>query len=198
MTAAYPLSWPDSFPRATRREKGQFRTTLPAALKNVQDSLRLFGTDSGKRVENVVLSSNVSLGADKPTDPGVAVWFVWDGEQRCIPVDRYDTPASNLQAIHHVLEARRVELRHGTLALVRATFRGFTAALPAPGNRDWRDVLELRTVPALNISTATIENAYRTLARKRHPDVGGSNALMADLNAARDAALAALKESGNG
>lgn len=193
MTTAYPLSWPESFPRASRREKGQFRTTLPGALKNVQDSLRLFGADSGKRVENAVLSSNVSLGVDKPVDPGVAVWFVWDGEQRCIPVDRYDTPAANLQAIHHVLEARRVELRHGTLALVRATFKGFTLALPGPGVRGWREVLGLGNIPIINISTATIENYYRKLARERHPDAGGSDAMMAELNAARDAGLKAVK-----
>ena len=34
-------------------------------------------------------------------------------------------------AIHHIIEARRVELRHGTLALVRATFAGFLALLMA-------------------------------------------------------------------
>jgi curved DNA-binding protein CbpA len=37
---------------------------------------------------------------------------------------------------------------------------------------------------------AQIEAAYRELARKAHPDTGGSNAAMARLNAARDAALA--------
>jgi hypothetical protein len=57
-----------------------------------------------------------------PADPGVAVWFTWDGMQVCIAVDRYQKVASNLQAIHHIIEARRVELRHGTLALVRASF----------------------------------------------------------------------------
>lgn len=190
MTAAYPLSWPEGFPRSQRRETGRFKTTLSAALTNVRDSLRLFAGDSGKRVENVVLSSNVSLGMEKPTDPGVAVWFVWDGEQRCIPVDRYDTPAANLQAIHHVLEARRVELRHGTLALVRATFRGFTAALPAPGRKPWHQVLGVRP----SATKVEVDGAYKRLARERHPDVaGGSDALMAELNAARDLAY---KENG--
>ncbi|SCM79806.1 Heat shock protein DnaJ domain-containing protein [uncultured Pleomorphomonas sp.] len=190
MTTAYPLSWPEGFPRSQRRETGNFRTTLAVALKNVQDSLRLFGRDSGKSVQDVILSSNVTLGVGSPSDPGVAAWFMWDGEQRCIPVDRYSTPAANLQAIHHVLEARRVELRHGTLALVRATFRGFTAALPAPGRKPWHQVLGVRP----SATKVEVDGAYKRLARERHPDVaGGSDALMAELNAARDLAY---KENG--
>jgi len=187
MTTAYPLTWPDGFPRAPRREKGQFRTTLPGALKNVRDSLRLFGSDSGRAITDVVLSSNVTLGEERPKDPGVAVWFVRDGEQRCIPVDRYDTPAANLQAIHHVLEARRVELRHGTLALMRATFRGFVARLPGPSARPWHQVLSV----AADASVDEIRAAYKRLARERHSDHGGSDAMMAELNAARDDALRA-------
>jgi len=113
------------------------------------------------------------------------VWFVWDGEQRCIPVDRYTTPAANLQAVHHVLEARRVELRHGTLALVRATFRGFVVALPAPGAKPWWAILGV----SAEATSDEINTAYRALARERHPDNGGSNGMMSDLNVARAAGL---------
>jgi hypothetical protein len=70
--------------------------------------------DSGEPVSDIVITSNVTLGVDNPPDPGVAVWFAWDGMTVCIPVDRYSSTAANLQAIHHVLEARRVELRHGS------------------------------------------------------------------------------------
>lgn len=193
MTSAYPLQWPEGFPRARAREAGKFKSSLSAALKNVRTSLDLFSKDSGKRVEHIVLSSNVTLGAERPTDPGVAVWFTWDGLQLCIPVDRYSTPEANLQAIHHVLEARRTELRHGTLALVRAAMTGFRA-LPAPGGKHWRDVLGL---PRDKQATKPdIEAAFRALAVERHPDKpGGSEAMMSELNAAR---AAALKEIGNG
>ncbi len=181
---AYPLCWPDAFPRAKQREKGAFRTTLAGALDNVRESLRLFGSDSRKSVAGVVLSSNVVLGDNRPADPGVAVWFTWDGLQVCIPVDRYDTPAANLQAIHHVLEARRTELRHGTLALVRATMKGFVA-LPAPDKPTWWRVLGVKE----EATKAEIEAAYRQLARDRHPDAGGSAEAMAELNLAREAGL---------
>jgi hypothetical protein len=186
MTAtAYPLTWPESFPRAKWREQGKFKTALPAALKNVESSLRLFAGDSGKKLEGLVLSSNVTLGMASPADPGVAVWFTWDGLGVCIAVDRYQTVASNLQAIHHIIEARRVELRHGTLALVRATFQGFRA-LPAPAaKRSWWDVLSLPR----DASRDDIKAAFRRLASAAHPDKGGSHDRMVELNAAQDKAL---------
>jgi hypothetical protein len=182
---AYPLAWPTHIPRAETREAGQFRTTLAGSLENVQTSLRAFGRDSGKAVGEIVLSSNVTLGVQKPADPGVAVWFTWDGLQVCIPVDRYQTPAANLQAIHHVLEARRTELRHGTLALVRASFMGFKALPPPAQGKRWHDVLGV----ASTASRVEIEAAYRRLAVERHPDKGGSDAAMAELNAARASGL---------
>lgn len=183
--ASFPLQWPAGFPRTpgVRREPGQFRTNYTDAIKNVQASLRAFAKDSGKTINDPVMSSNIDfMGQIKGDDPGIAVWFTWDSVQICIPVDRYSKPASNLQAIHHILEARRVELRHGTLALVRATFKGFQA-LPAPKS-PW----EILGVPVSSGRDA-IAAAFREKATKAHPDAGGSTAAMAELNAARDAAI---------
>jgi DnaJ-domain-containing protein 1 len=190
MTAAFPLQWPDTLPRAKRRETGAFKTELPGALKNVETSLTLFGRDSGRPVTEIVLSSNVTLGSTNPADPGVAAWFKWDGEARCIAVDRYTTVKANLQAIHHVLEARRTELRHGTLALVRATFQGFKALPPPAGARDWPEVLSLPR-------TATkdeVEAAYRARAAKVHPDKGGTAEAFDELTRAKRLALRDLSQ----
>ncbi len=190
----FPLAWPEAFPRTKTREKGTFRTTLNAAISNVTDSLELFARDSKKALTDLVISSNVTLGVMKPADPGVSVWFTWDGLQVCIPVDRYQSVEANLQAIHHIVEARRVELRHGTLALVRASFAGFMA-LPAPAGarkRPWRDVLDIHFG---SVGPSDIEAAFRKLAKSRHPDTGGSTDAMTELNRARDEAL---KEIGNG
>jgi hypothetical protein len=185
MISAHPLTWPDIIPRSRSRESGQFKATLAAALNNVETSLRRFGNDSRKPVKDIVLSSNVTLGVTRPSDPGVAAWFTWDGDQVCIPVDRYTTVEANLQAIHHIIEARRVELRHGTLALVKASFRGFRALPPPPGSKHWSDVL--------NVSPAAtpeeIDRAYRKLASAAHPDRGGSHEQMTTLNRARELGL---------
>lgn len=192
MATAYPLTWPAQFARTKYREDGRFKTELPSAIKNVQRSLEGFARDSGKSLKNLIISSNVTLGVNSPADPGVSVWFEWDGLQVCIPVDRYRSVASNLQAIHHIIEARRVELRHGTLALVRATFTGFLS-LPAPaGKRNWREVLE-EDINGTISTREGAESAFRRLASKYHPDrSAGSHEKMAELNAARDEALKEL------
>lgn len=185
---AYPLTWPENLPRTERKVESQFKTGLSSALTNVRKSLEAFGRDSNKAVSNLIISSNVTLGNDRPADTGVAVWFTWDGAQRCIAVDRYPKPEDNLQAIHHVLEARRTEMRHGGLHIVRQTFKGFTA-LPAPkAAQEWRKVLGI-SGPA---SRDAIEAAFREKAKAAHPDKGGSSEAMTELNTAKKAALAAI------
>jgi len=182
MPTAYPLAWPPHIKRAMRREKGSFKTELPTALKNVQNALRLFAQDSRIPMTDLVLSSNVTLGDNRPTDPGVAAWFTWDGMTVAIPVDRYDTVAANLQAIYHVVEARRVELRHGTLSLVRATLQGFIAL---PGAKPPWQVLGVTETA----SAEQVNDAYRKKMVTHHPDKGGDPAKAAELGAARDAML---------
>jgi hypothetical protein len=186
MTAAYPLHWPEQFPRTEKPARNSaFRTSLAGALKNVREELRRFAKDSDREIASVVISSNVTLGDDNPRDAGVAVWFHWDGAQVCVPIDRYDRVEANLQAIALVLEARRTELRHGGLAIVRATFRGF-AALPSPQvSADWRKVLRL----PIDGDRAAAEAAFKRLALEKHPDKpGGSHEAMAELNQAIAAA----------
>jgi hypothetical protein len=189
MIPAYPLTWPNVFPRAKQRIEGQFKTSLAAALHNVEHSIASFSRDSGKKIESLVISSNVTLGQQRPEDPGVAVWFTWDTLQVCIPVDRYAKVEANLQAIHHVIEARRTELRHGGLSIVRATFTGFRA-LPAPAAANWRAVLEL---PAGKIDLEDARAQYKRLASAKHPDKpNGSHSAMSELNAAWAQAQEAL------
>jgi len=177
---AFPLQWPPGFPRSKARERGAFKTTLAGALNNVQTSLRRFASDSAKKLDGLVISSNVTLGVQHPDDPGVSVWFTWDGLGICIAVDRYASVEANLQAIHHIIEARRVELRHGTLALVRATFAGFLA-LPAPASKEWWQVLGVDA----SADDDQVKSAYRKLASEHHPDRPGGNAdRMAEINEA--------------
>lgn len=183
---SYPLAWPDMQPRtpAGRRSRSPFRTTYPNAVKNVADSLRLFQKDAGVRIDHVVLSSNVDLIRSAPSDPGACAWFQMDGDWIGFGVDRFSDVAANVQAIHHIVEARRVELRYGGLVFVRQTFKAFRA-LPAPQSASWWSILRLEQ----SASREEIEAAFRRLARERHPDRGGSDAMMADLNRARDEAL---------
>jgi len=185
--APYPLQWPDGVPRISagrRLTSSPFRTAYDKAVENVAHSLAGFQKDSGVKIEHVVLSSNVDLINRAPADPGAAAWFLMDGQWVAFGVDRYARVEANVQAIHHIVEARRVELRYGGLAIVRQTFRAFVA-LPAPKRAHWTEVLH---VPA-NATPEQIERAFRHEAKTAHPDSGGSDAAMAELNRARDEAL---------
>ena len=180
---SYPLSWPPHFPRSKRREPSRFSASLQAALGNVQTSLIRFARDSETSIDNVVISSNVTLGHDLPRDPGIAIWFEFDRMQVCIPVDRYSTVEANLQAVHHILEARRVELRHGSLEIVKASFKGFLLA--APSNKPWFEVLGVSERAPIE----AIRKAYRKKIATHHPDRrGGNDSKMAEINLAWDEA----------
>lgn len=185
---AYPLEWPAALPRANRRVRATFRINMARAVEEALDSMRLFALESGGAASGLVISSNVTIGVVRPSDPGVALHFRWDGAWRCIAIDKYNRPEDNLRAIYHVLEARRVELRHGGIGVARAAFKGF-AALPPGANEDWRDVLEVG--PSATIEEA--EAAFRARARTAHPDLGGSTDEMARLNSAIAAARAEFR-----
>lgn len=185
MTTAYPLHWPLGQPRQKHRVSSRFKTSVSQAVNNVQDELRRFGNDTGKKVESVVISSNVTLGNNRPTDPGIAVYFRWESIDVCIAVDLYDKPEENLQAVAKVIEADRAKMRHGGLHILRTAFRGY-AHLPPPKGPDgqlakpWWATLGLTE----GASKAEAETAYRQLCKKHHPDVGGD---AAQFNAITDA-----------
>lgn len=193
MTQAYPLHWPQGFPRTTARQTSKFGTSVSAAIKNVMDELRRFGNDSGRTVKDIVLSSNVTLTDQRPSDPGIAAYFRWENIDCCIAIDRYYKVEDNLQAIAKIIEAERTKLRHGGLNIVRASFRGF-AALPPPKDANgklappWWQTLGFDKSPPL----AEAEEQYRRLVKTHHPDRGGD---AAQFNAITDAIRQARMET---
>lgn len=188
MTTAFPLAWPDGWPRTPRngRKASQFKTGYLAAYDNLMHELRLLGAT------NVTVSSHAPLRRDgKPyseamndelEDPGVAVYFRMPEGARVMARDGHPTPAENLHAIGHVIGHLRGLTRHGGAGMMARAFAGFTA-LPAPKS-PW-EVLGLKP----GSPKETIEAAYRAKAKTAHSDVGGTDAAMSALNVARDSAL---------
>lgn len=181
---AYPLSWPEEWPRTKNPTASSFKTSLAGALDNVRGSMARFAKDSGRKVTEVLISSNVTLGEQRPADSGVAVYFTWDDIATCIAVDRYAKVEDNLQAIHHVIEAERTKLRHGGLNLVRAAFRGYAKLPPPSPQEDWAAVLGVSRDDAWG----AIEAAYLRLRSASHPDKGGSPEAFHRVQRAYDAA----------
>lgn len=212
--SAYPLSWPVAWKRTAQHMRvtakfgkaGSHRgayvphraITLAEGRERVLVQLERMGIDA----QDVVLSTNVRTrldglprsGEPEPADSGAAVyWQERSGARRVMAIDIYNRVADNLAAIAASLDALRAIERHGGAAILDRAFAGFTA-LPAPivagMKRDWRAVLGLQEV--LRPTTADVQQAYRRLAAELHPDRGGNDAVMAELNIARDEALKAL------
>ncbi len=185
--AAYPLQWPVGWPRTQPRQKGAYRTSMAGALSNLRVQVKLLAGEAASRT--LVLSSNCTLGQERPPDPGVVAFFTLDKQQIAIPCDRWLAVEHNIQAIALTIEAMRAMDRHGARHMMKAMFQGF-AALPAPD--DWRVVLGVPTcAPGTGTGhqLADAETRYRNLARSAHPDMpGGSQEQMARLNTAIDAA----------
>lgn len=194
MIAAFPLTWPQGWPRTPAHLvcKSKFDVkpeyTQRGMLLEIE---RLMGRD-------VVVSTNIKLrndglpyvGRRDPYDNGVAVYFNRGDKAMCFACDKYEQIWENMRAIQKTIEALRGIERWGASDMMERAFSGFTA-LPAPGStsRTWRDVLNIGPSADLGMAKA----AYRQLSIERHPDKpGGSHDAMAELNAAWAQAQEAL------
>jgi hypothetical protein len=100
--------------------------------------------------------------------------------------------ADNLAAIAATLEAMRSIERHGGAMVLERAFSGFLA-LPAPSaKRHWREVMGFALDQ--HVYADLLRERYRSRASTWHPDRGGSEAEMAELNVARDEALKELEQ----
>lgn len=194
---AYPLDWPTGWPVTPpyNRRYGHFTTNFGKARDGLLDEVRKLGG------RNLIISSDVQLRNDglpradfakrDIPNPGVAIYFQWKGKSYAIACDKFRSVQDNMRAVGLTIESIRALERYGASSIMERAFSGF-AALPAPiqmGRTCWQ-ILDLGTPSDEGApSTDDIERAYRELARKYHPDVGGSTQQMAELNAAREQAL---------
>jgi hypothetical protein len=208
---AYPLSWPAGRGRRPEgaRKFGQFgsvsdnghgwksktKITVEQAWRRIMDEIKMM------RAGDLIISSNIPLRRDgyprseypRNIDPAAAVYFSHGGRFYGLGCDLYTDPAQNLAAIASHLEATRAILRYG-VATAEEMFTGF-AALPGPSaKRRWWAVLGIREGDA--VDEAIVRARWSELARQHHPDrPGGDAGRMAEINAARDEALADLAAS---
>ena len=109
-----------------------------------------------------------------------------------MPCDRFSVLADNIAAIAaHIDAVRRIE-RYG-VGTTEQMFAGFQA-IRGPGPKPWRETLGFKVDEP--VTADGVRQRHRDAAKRLHPDLNGSvpgaESAMAEVNAARDAALAEL------
>jgi hypothetical protein len=170
------LDWPVGWKRAPKRREARFDMSYDRSVASLREEIRMLGGRDARLTHNPY-----ARGAD-PGDTGVAVYFVLDGVPKNIACDEWLAVRDNVRAIALSIGAIRGLARWGASGMIDRAFAGFDA-LPAP--RSCWDVLGVRP----GASAADIETAYRRAAKLAHPDTGGSDSAMSELNAARDEAM---------
>jgi hypothetical protein len=112
-------------------------------------------------------------------DPGVAVYFTLKGKAMAMARDRYRTVWENIKSLILAIDAMRSIERHGGSTMMERAFSGFAALTPPDWKKPWREVFGVKPE-----WSGDIASLYREKARQRHPDAGGSDMLMAELNVA--------------
>jgi hypothetical protein len=182
---AYPLKWPDGWPRtnpSARENDDRFRNpSTGRARDQLMDELRLLGATE------IIVSSNVPIKADgllyadnkRLDDPGIAVYFKYKKKNFVMARDSFTSVAGNLRTLGLAVEHLRGLERHGGSLMFEKAFQGFLAITPPDWKKPWREVFGIKPD-----WTGNIADLYRTKARTRHTDAGGSDTLMAELNVA--------------
>lgn len=190
--AAFPLQWPDGWPRhrGAREGDGRFSgRTYGLSIGRARDQLVCEIERLGAK--NVVISSNVALRRDglpysdkrRLDSPGVAVYFTLKDRPMVMAVDRFVSVAGNLRSLTLAIDAMRQLERHGGGTMMERAFSGFAAIAPPDWKKPWREVFGVK--PDWSGDIAAL---YREKARNRHPDTGGNDSLMAELNVAYEEA----------
>ena len=179
----YPLAWPAGWARAKGRRSAAFKVDFDKAVRELGYEIERLGG------RYPVLSSNMELRIDgtprrdqRVSDPGVAAYFELKGKQKVFACDTFHTVKDNIRAIGLTIAALRSINRYGATDMLERALSAFEA-LPAP--KSCWDILGLRS----HASMQDVKEAYRRKAMTLHPDQGGSDAAMVELNRARDEAL---------
>lgn len=183
---AYPLAWPVGQPRTRYPKSSNFSNhTVTQTHKEITRQLKLMGA------RNIVVSTNIPLKQDGTPradyqrrtieDKGIAIHFIYNGNQRCMACDKWDTIEDNLWAMALSLDSMRGLERWGVSDILNRAFEGFKAITEVSSAISYWDVLDMEPTK----DETTIRARYKELVTKTR----GDETALRDLNVARDEAL---------
>lgn len=196
----FPLQWPVGYKRTKYPKRSQFgQQSFAKARDTIFAQLRLLLTYQERAT--IVMSTNIPLKLDglpyasyrQPEDKGVAVYFQYKDESVVLCCDQWDKIEHNMWSIAKTIEALRGIERWGVSDFLKRSFTGFNA-LPPKGEdkpkRDWWVVMEYSQRPGrFSWDWEGVQAQYKSLAKKKHPDVGGTVAEFQELSNAYNEAI---------
>lgn len=209
---AYPLAWPDGWPRTPPQKRKDYKfyggsTTDFQGGQEVYVGRKPVSFERARKLlveelarlkaKNVVLSTNVPLRNDGLPraeaarmvirDPGVAVYFTLSGKPLSMARDAFLRIEQNMRSLGLAIAAIRQLERHGGSSMMERAFTGFLAITPPSWKKPWREVFGV--APDWR---GDLKSRYRELCKITHPDAGGADSVMGELNVAYEEARAEL------
>ena len=184
---AYPLCWPEGWPRVKPSERQDSRFIRGATVRydGLHVGRRWYSMDEATQLligelerlgaDDMILSTNVKRKLNglpysnqtPPSDTGAAVYFKLNKREVSLACDKWRRVECNVLAIAKHIEALRGQERWG-VGSVEQAFRGYMA-LPGIGQSSNNNPWATLGVP-INAGQEQIVEAYRALAKKFHPD----------------------------
>jgi hypothetical protein len=168
--------------------KNNTRKTWNETYQELAETFSKWGVKQWLAEPNVPLSRVNSWNLSR-SEAAVTVRYTAKNDREItLTLDTQDSPAANLRALYLCLEDMRMLDVRGVGQVAASAYMQLEGPR-GPVQRDPWEVLGLRP----GATADEIEAMYRVKARTAHPDTGGSEEAMAELNAARDRVLALVR-----
>ncbi len=195
----YPLQWPEGWKKTVpiARKLGHFQSSFTFAERELASVVKQIGGQTG----SLIINCNHYLDELTPNEvneltmdryissPEVVISFLRKNKEVIFACDKWLRLRDNLRALSCTIQALQKVSFWGAGEAMERAFNAFEVpALPSP--RDWRAILGF-TKPVI-FTRDLIQRAWRDKIKTTHPDIGGYDGNVAEVNAARDEAFREL------
>jgi hypothetical protein len=191
----FPLVWPQGYPVTEKRQLSNFKCTFAQARDGMINEFKLLINPEG--LKEMIISCNMPhdknnfLSGKSPLmydNPGVAVYFKFNGEDKVIACDAWKYLHENFRAIQYTVAGLRSFERHKCTKILSNAMAGFKELSDGSAHKqEWYLVLGVWP----SETAEKIRKAYLKLAKEYHPDnkVTGNEAKFKEVQEAYEEAL---------